>query len=280
MRARSCHVGVTPSEASMRKVNTGTVYVTQDVSFNARQLRKAFLIGSTLLVAAALLAAAPSKAAIEQAPLSAAGTNQTSPPRMHTLGLKATRLTQVRIALELEDYEAVGLPLRMLSQQGEREAQFLLGIVYSNGLGVQADMTEAVHWYRLAASQGHIEAQYNLGVAYSQGTGVVADALAAAGWYRKAALQGSTDAQFNLGLLYAQGDGVSKDMSQAAKWWHQAAVHGDAAAQYALGLMYVRGDGVDQNITEAVKWWYLAAAQGFERAQQALYKLRLIVVPQ
>lgn len=195
---------------------------------------------------------------------------------IRTTGLAAHRYRQAETALEEEQYEQAAMPLQLLALQGHQDAQFMLGLVYSNGLGVGSDLKQAIHWYELAAQQGHIEAQYNLGVAYSTGKGVNPDNIKAAGWWRKAAIQGNTDAQFNLGLLYAQGEGVVKNMMEAARWWFQAASHGDAAAQYALGLMYVRGEGVSQDLSEAVKWWYLAASQGFERAQDALQMLQTL----
>jgi TPR repeat protein len=195
---------------------------------------------------------------------------------IRSTGLSAHRFREVEAALEQEQYDQAALPLQLLARQGHQNAQFLLGLVYSNGLGVGSDPTQAIHWYELAAKQGHIDAQYNLGVAYSTGKGVNADNLKAADWWRKAAIQGNTDAQFNLGLLYAQGQGVVRNMMEAARWWFQAASHGDAAAQYALGLMYVRGEGVSQDLNEAVKWWYLAASQGFERAQDALQMLQTL----
>ncbi len=39
--------------------------------------------------------------------------------------------------------------------QGYSEAQFVLGVHYSDGIGVPRDMIQARHWYKLAAGQGH-----------------------------------------------------------------------------------------------------------------------------
>ena len=39
--------------------------------------------------------------------------------------------------------------------QGYSEAQFVLGVQYSEGIGVTRDMIQALQWYKLAASQGH-----------------------------------------------------------------------------------------------------------------------------
>ena len=40
--------------------------------------------------------------------------------------------------------------LRVLAEQRDAEAQFLLGVRYRDGTGVPQDDAEAVRWYRLA----------------------------------------------------------------------------------------------------------------------------------
>ena len=63
------------------------------------------------------------------------------------------------------------------------------------------DYATALRFYRPLADQGHAEAQFNLGLMYSNGRGVPQDYAAAVSWYRKAADQGDAAAQFNLGLM-------------------------------------------------------------------------------
>ena len=41
------------------------------------------------------------------------------------------------------------------AQDGDAEAQFYLGVAYSNGEGVEQDYAVAVKWLRLAAEQGY-----------------------------------------------------------------------------------------------------------------------------
>ena len=92
---------------------------------------------------------------------------------------------------------------------------------------------------------GHVDAQYNLGGVYEQGVGVPQDYAEAVKWYRLAAEQGHASAQHNLGILYREGRGVPQDDAEAVKWTRLGAEQGDANAQYNLGLMYAlgRGDG-------------------------------------
>ena len=100
------------------------------------------------------------------------------------------------------DYATALREFRPLAEQGNVYAQFNLGLMYNNGLGVTQDYSEAVKWYRKAAEQGHADAQYNLGVMYAEGQGVTQDYSEAMKWYRKAAEQGDANAQYNLGVMY------------------------------------------------------------------------------
>ncbi len=43
--------------------------------------------------------------------------------------------------------------------QGDSDSQFVLGTCYEDGIGVEADLTEAREWYGRAAEQGHREAK-------------------------------------------------------------------------------------------------------------------------
>src|SRR5215204_2645157 len=75
-------------------------------------------------------------------------------------------------AYEKGDYAAALPLLRTLAEQGSSAAQFYLGVMYSDGLGVPQDYAEALKWLRLAADKGIAEAQYSLGAMYDKGRGV------------------------------------------------------------------------------------------------------------
>jgi len=120
---------------------------------------------------------------------------------------------------------------RPLAEQGYASAQFSVGVMYKNGLGVPQDYKEAVKWYTLAADQGHASAQYNLGVMYENGKGVPQDYKEAAKWYRLAADQGHASAQYNLGVMYGKGDGVLQDYIRAHMWFNIAAANGNDNAR-------------------------------------------------
>ncbi len=156
------------------------------------------------------------------------------------------------------------------AKEGDIEAQFNLGWMYSNGEGVPLDYNEAVKWYRKAAEQGNADAQYNLGLMYYKGEGVAQDYKEAAKWYRKAAEQGDASAQTTLGFMYYNGEDVTQDYNEAVEWYRKAAEQGNALAQFLIGLMYYKGEGVAQDYNEAVEWCRKAAEQGNAFAQYNL----------
>ncbi len=81
-------------------------------------------------------------------------------------------------------------------------------------------------WYRLAAEQGGAKAQYNLGWMYDEGLGVLQDYKTAVKWYRLAAEQGIAVAQLNLGWMYKEGQGLPQDYVYAHMWTNIAASSG------------------------------------------------------
>ncbi len=104
-------------------------------------------------------------------------------------------------AYQSGDYATALRLFRPLADQGKADAQYNLGFMYANGLGVGKDFAEAAKWYRLAADQGNAHAQFGLGIMYYDGRGVPEDDVEATKWFRLAANQGYAPAQLSLGLL-------------------------------------------------------------------------------
>ena len=88
------------------------------------------------------------------------------------------------------DYESAFRLWQPLAEQGDADAQTLLGIMYSEGRGVPQDDAAAAKWYRLAAEQDYASAQRNLGVMYYNGQGVPQDYIQAHIWFNLAASEG------------------------------------------------------------------------------------------
>lgn len=166
-----------------------------------------------------------------------------------------------------------------LAERGIPEAQFKLGLLYDQGLGVAHNVTDTLQWYRRAAEQGYAAAQYNLGIHYLLGKGVAQDDAEAARWLSQAAEQGIPLAQFQLGLLFSQGRGVPRNQAIAVRWFREVAMRGDPEAQYQLGLLYSQGQGLPVDYVEAYMWLTLAAAQGYEEALTRRDALAALITP-
>jgi TPR repeat protein len=168
------------------------------------------------------------------------------------------------------DYATALRLFRPLAEQGNAEAQFRLGEIYLEGIGVPKDAAEATQWFQRIpplAQKGDARAQTMLGSAYSHGWGVPQNYPEAMKWYRKAADQGDAQAQVLLGQIYDYGEdignfGVPQDYAEAAKWYRRAADQGDWYGQASLGQAYESGKGVPQDYVQAFMWLNLAAANG------------------
>lgn len=112
-----------------------------------------------------------------------------------------------------------------LANQGDPEAQRVIGEMYYTGKGVRKDATTGVHWIKRAADAGEKIAQYNLGYISENGGIEALPKDAAVTWYTKSAMQGYVPAQVKLGDLYAE-----KNRSLALQWYERA---GFAGNQYA-----------------------------------------------
>jgi len=155
--------------------------------------------------------------------------------------------------------------IRKAAEKNSPDAQFYLGVIYENGIGVSVDKNAAEEWYVKAAQQDYIDAQYNLGVLYESSNNP-AEVKKAQVWYQKAADKGDVSAMLNLGSLYNNGKGVEQDYSKAFYWYNEAAKAGDPKALYNLGQLYHLGHGVKQSDTEAYAWVSCAAERGVSQA--------------
>jgi uncharacterized protein len=167
------------------------------------------------------------------------------------------------------DFATALREFKSLADRGDALAQYYMGDLYLNGLGVSQDTKVATKWFTLSAEQGNADAQNNLAAISSErlfGRGYK-DAVK---WYTLAAEQGNAPAQLGLGAMYDNGWGVSRDPNIAIKWYTLAAEQGHAPAQFNLGAMSMLGKGTPMDFTIARMWYLIAAAQGHEQAKNGL----------
>lgn len=184
------------------------------------------------------------------------------------------------------------------AQSGDAEAQFWIGIFYSEGrmpknpeegaryllesaeqgyapaqrmyglMSRLANPSVGERWMLRAAEQGDTEAQFWLGVAYEQNWFGTHDIQEAIKWYRKAADRGDPDAQVELGQKYEDGEGVDQDYKLAASWYRKAAEHvpdlgGAGQGRSRLAQLTMQGLGVPQDHAQACFWFSLNGQEEF-----------------
>lgn len=130
--------------------------------------------------------------------------------------------------------------------EGDRDAQFKVALMFSDGTGTEKDIEQAVYWYIQAARQGLASAQYNLGHKYLNGEGVKKDVNQAITWWLKAAKQEHELAQFNVARAYYGGIGVEKDVEQARYWFRKAASNNEPRSEKILVSIFQEDPGVIQ----------------------------------
>ncbi|HSY60180.1 MAG TPA: tetratricopeptide repeat protein [Terriglobales bacterium] len=108
--------------------------------------------------------------------------------------------------------------LQQKAESGSIPAKSILGICYLDGLDVDIDYAKAFQLLSEAAANGASRAIVNLARMYAQGLGVPADIREAIRLYESV---GNFEflAAIELGRIYSRSLGVASDRSKAAHWY-------------------------------------------------------------
>ena len=154
------------------------------------------------------------------------------------------------------------------AENGDIEAQLMMGYYFLNGNKSATDHKKAFYWYEKAAKSGNRNAQYQLGEMYRTGDGIFKDLDESIKWTIKSASQGFAPAQYSLAWSYRKGEGVVKNEAEAFDLNSKAALQGDVDAQYILCLDYEIGKLVNKDLVLSYAWCNLAAAKGNTEAKK------------
>lgn len=106
-----------------------------------------------------------------------------------------------------------------LSRAGkDARAEFHLGVMFRDGLGVLRNPRMAIERFLRAAEGGDTQAMTALGWMFSGDRDTGTNYVEAFRWYEKAALRGDPVAQFHLADMYAHGSGTKADKVAAYAW--------------------------------------------------------------
>lgn len=157
-----------------------------------------------------------------------------------------------------EERVDAAVQMKQLAQEGNAQAQYLMGLLYRDGTLVIPDTERAQYWMEQAATQKLPAAQYSLGKLLLSDDPLVHDPDQGIRWLKAAAQNGNNYAAYDLGKEYLSGKHVLKNTEKAAEYLRQAAQGDNPWAQYLLGKLYL----MDQDEHAAYQWFQAAAEQG------------------
>lgn len=152
------------------------------------------------------------------------------------------------------DFAAARTLLNQGSAKTDRDALFLLGMLYDSGNGVDSSQERAAELYLKAAELGQPIAQLYISVFYMEGIAVQKDMDKAVHWLTRSAQSGNVEAQTRLGLILSAGE--LADHEEAIHWLRMAAYQKDTRAMGSLATLLMRNH---ENLPEAYAWSHLAA---------------------
>lgn len=176
----------------------------------------------------------------------------------------------IGVSAEQGDYGTAFEGLMNFAKRDIAHAQYLVGRMYQDGVGIDQDYQTAIGWLEKASNQNWDEANGALLELYEVGLGIPTNTAGLLTWHLRAAKLGNPAAQTQVGVIYENGEGTKKNMNEAAKWYQRAARQGDANGQFLLGWMYAEGQGVELDYIEAYSWFSLANSQGLTEANRLM----------
>lgn len=207
-------------------------------------------------------------------------------------------------ALKRNDLQQAVPALKKYSEKGDPTAELRMGILYTNGYGVERNTKLGIELLERSAGKGKGDAFSQLGYIYRNGIGVEKNKSTAVSYFLKGIELGSPSAKINyayslltgegsrkdsveglrlakqsadedktghvyrvLGNWYEAGEVIPKDYLQATQAYEKGAKLGDAFSMYHIAQMLRYGRGYAKDNQNAFKWMKAAADLGNTDAQ-------------
>ena len=122
-------------------------------------------------------------------------------------------------ALKQKDYERAIYFLSFYASNGDNVAQYNMGVLYRDGLGVEKNIKVAVSWFLLAAEQDNMLANYAIARILDKNLFKSDGQNNVIHYYKEAAFLGHAIAPIDLGNFYFLRNNSPKDYVRAFIWW-------------------------------------------------------------
>ncbi len=230
---------------------------------------------------------------------------QGNPDAAYQLGyIYASGKYHVQDIPKSNEYYATALTLYDLSEikNSNSTAEYRIGLIHLNGLGVEKNINKAISWLDEATLNGNPSASYKLAVLYDEGIDVVQNTEKAMLYYQISAEQGNPYAHYRLGNFALERNDIKQaiihfeqasDENISHAWYKLGQIYSDEKyamlnteksniyynkalhqyisdfnenpddfTAYRIGQMYMNAQGTDINIHETIKWFEKSANLG------------------
>lgn len=150
-----------------------------------------------------------------------------------------------------------------------------IGVCYQEGIQMEQNYEKAFHYYQLSANDRFCVGLSNLANCYYFGLGVERDRKKSFEFYSKAAEEGHSHSQIYCGFFYHTGNDnvVEKNLNQAFQYYQLAANQKNPNGIFYVGWCLCEGYGCEKNNVEGMKMIKLSAKEGFDKAKEYLSEL-------
>ena len=199
-------------------------------------------------------------------------------------------------AQALQDYE------KAEEENINATAEYRIGLIYLNALGVEQDIDKALYWLEKSTLNGNASAAYKLASLYENGELIPQDNEKAFLFYQISAELENPYACYKLGNIFLEKGDISQaihNFEQSAEknishaWYKLGQIYSDEQygvldteksnicyskallqyisdynenpddfTAYRIGQMYLDAKGINQDVSNAVKWFEKSAEQG------------------
>jgi TPR repeat protein len=132
-----------------------------------------------------------------------------------------------------------------------------IGLMYRDGTNVDADISQALEWFKNAANAGNSDAMVELARVYAldkQFTGMERNEFESKRWILEAEKRNNPKALYTIGLMYEEGFPFTASYETAFEYFRKAAAKGILNAYVKLYIAYQYGKGTDPNLKRAIYW--------------------------
>ncbi|MCF6439536.1 sel1 repeat family protein [Pseudoalteromonas luteoviolacea] len=156
--------------------------------------------------------------------------------------------------VDKSEYKAIDAIAR-LARAKKINVSLFVGEHFYHGLYVDVDFIRARHYFELAAKQNDDIALNALGVIYRDGLGVAANVSLSLDYFKRSAKLGLAEAMYNLGALNL----FLNQEELGLAWLHRAAEKQYVRSYILLGDYYAKRESNIESVNQGIKWLKRAA---------------------